>query len=114
MLDQWARIHRRSDSARSGPFHDAGEVEESSKLPREPCRLEQYVTSFASSELNVNRETVTVDFHCYFRRGVELDASDQVEIEGKIYDVVGQPARDTRPLRGNHHVEAQLHYVSGG
>lgn len=113
MLDQEARIHRRSDSARSGPFHDAGDVE-ASQAPKERCRLEQYVQAFASRELNLDRETVIVDYHAYFRRGVELDASDQVEIDGRIYDVVGQPARDTRPLRGNHHVEAQLHYVSGG
>lgn len=51
-----------------------------------PC----VVWPVSTAELIQGQDTVTWDLNCYMPVGTDILSSDQVEIDGVLYDVVGQ------------------------
>lgn len=69
----------------------------------------------ASTEDVRDRELLTNTFTLFTTRGRDIDllATDRVEWNGVILQVVGDPNRWTAPGGGVHHVEATLRQVAG-
>jgi hypothetical protein len=67
------------------------------------CRLEQ----IATTEMTQDRETVITRYRMFIMAGPELRAADTVQIDGKTYEVDGDPVvRDG--MHTAHHIEATL------
>src|SRR5437879_3855807 len=62
-----------------------------------PCWLEQT----ASQEIIVGRETVLADWLLILPPEAIIDATDQVVVDGQLFEVVGHPD-DTPTPRGPH------------
>lgn len=71
-----------------------------------PARLEET----GSTEVTLDRDTVTSDWRVFLPPEAAISAYDRVEVDGEMYEVVGRPARLRTP-RGVHHVEARLRAV---
>jgi hypothetical protein len=70
------------------------------------CRLEQTTTT----EMTQDRETVITRYRMFMLAGPDLRAADTVQIDGKTYEVDGDPVvRDG--MHAAHHIEATLKEV---
>lgn len=73
-----------------------------------PCYLEQV----QESEITVGRETQLASHLLILGPDVGLDGSDQVEIEGTVYELVGPPRFVDNPRLGFlHHIEADVREI---
>lgn len=70
------------------------------------CALEQ----IAPSEFLVGRETYIATHRIALPPATPLDGSDEIEVDGTTYEVLGDPSRGFTPA-GEHHVEALLREV---
>jgi hypothetical protein len=72
------------------------------------CYIEQHQVS----EDTVDRETQLQTIKGYFPAGIELDGSDEVEVDGVTYEVLGPSDPVWNPRTSTfHHVEATLREV---
>lgn len=71
-----------------------------------PCALEQT----DPREVLIGQETYISTHRAAFLGGQPLDGSDEVEVEGVRFEVIGDPSRGFTPA-GEHHVEAVLRQV---
>lgn len=69
----------------------------------------------ATTEDVRDREQLASTYQLFTPRGIDLDllATDRVEWDGRVLQVVGDPNRWPAPGGGVHHVEATLREVTG-
>jgi hypothetical protein len=70
--------------------------------------------SAGSNELTQARDTVIVGLTLYAPAGTDLRATDQVRVDGDLYEVQGRPGSFRSPFTGSSGpVEAALQLVTG-
>jgi hypothetical protein len=72
------------------------------------CRLEQT----AASEVTVGQSTYVTNWRIYFPAGVPLDGGDALTIDGRHFELVGQPW-EVDGASTVHHIEARATEVVG-
>lgn len=66
----------------------------------------------SSDEDNIDRETASQTATGFFAVGTELDVSDEIEVDGSIYEVIGPVDSEWQPrLSSVHHIEVKLREV---
>lgn len=65
------------------------------------------VEQTASQEITEGRTTVVSDWRAYLLPGTVIDAHDQVQADGRTFEVVGAPYTARTP-RGPHHLRVRL------
>lgn len=105
MLTKTATIRRRSASATEDDHGNA--VSTIVDVPDVPVRLEQT----EPREVLFGRETYVSTHRAAFLGGTEIDGSDEVEIEGRTFFVIGDPSRGDFPSTGEVIVEVVLQEV---
>jgi hypothetical protein len=78
-----------------------------------PCRLEQTTTVRASEELTDAQDRAVTYYSIYLPPDAVISYLDKVTVEGRDYEVDGQPAIERSP-RGPHHIVAALRGIQGG
>jgi hypothetical protein len=71
-----------------------------------PCRIQE----LTGTEDNAERETITRLALGFFEPNVEMTAYDRIEVEGTVWEVVGNPRR-LNDSTGPHHIEVDLREV---
>jgi hypothetical protein len=71
------------------------------------------VQPVSSAEQLGTGDTVTTRYRLFAPAGVDLDAVDAVEVDGRSYEVDGETSRWSDLLGVPHHVEAFLRRVTG-
>ncbi len=71
-----------------------------------------WITQQSSTDLNGERTGTSSQWVAYLPAGTTLDAGDQIEHDGDIFEVDGRPLRARTP-RGEHHIEVRLIEVQG-
>lgn len=71
-----------------------------------------YIEQTEAVEVTVGRETHISRHLGVFPSGVGLDASDEVELDGETYRVLGPPWKVWEPGAGESQVEARLQVVT--
>lgn len=66
-----------------------------------------------SVEVTNGQQTYIQDWTLYLPAGTTIDGGDQVEVDGVLYELTGNPRRFTRPTSTvEHHVECDVRRVS--
>lgn len=71
-----------------------------------------WVNQTGSTEDLINRDSTTTVGICYLPPGDPIAATDRIQVNGRTFQVDGQPNTADTP-RGVHHIEVRLRDVEG-
>lgn len=107
LLTQPATIVRRSESGVTDAYGNAIPSETSEEVD---CYLEQRRRDEAEDQGEVSES----DWLLVLPAGTEIDTGDEVVVDARAYEVIGEPWSAHDPLRGGaSHVEATLRRTAG-
>jgi hypothetical protein len=106
LLVKTAMVFRRGVGPGTDPYNNPTEPETTSVSY--PCWLEQTATV----EITQGRSTVLSDWLLVLPPEAVVDPTDRVVVDGRSFEVVGQPLSAASP-RGTHHIECRLRATVG-